>query len=517
VTALVDRLRALPREQRLALYRALPPGALASQHVSPEFWARPEQALPPPEDLARVELATGGRRAGKTTWACWLFLREWASGRARMPRIVAANEESIGEILIRGPAGIWTWLPWELKARAGNDLARAFRASRGHGGIFEIAGLPPITCLSAESPGNAVGQGKDLTWADDPAAWVKTCGENRARAMFYELRVSTSEGPRPCLIVSTTAGGVQFMRRAFSGDMRGVHKRNLGSVKDNTAIGDLYKNEVVDDLLDDADDPDLTGEERVEIQGALWRRAWIDPHYVREPPPLRRVVVAVDPADAGKLDSDETGIVVVGLGHDGRLYVLADYTARWEADRWAAIVAWAFAHHHADAIVAETNRCESMVKRCLRIELPNAPVQGVSAGAGKGTRAEPLTLLYRDGQVSHVRGGPQISRAGSMALRVPIFNPITGQRDLTSLEVKRDRRRWETLEDELCGWVPKGSGSRSPNGLDALVWACWYLRPPDQGPWQPAAGSPALASRFGSADPRMGARGAAIRDPRALR
>lgn len=517
--ALVDRLRALPREKRLALYRALPPGALASQRFSPAFWARPSQALPAPATLARIELATGGRRAGKSQWACWLFLREWSSGRAKMPRIVAANEDAIGDILIGGPAGLWTWLPWELRARVGGELGRAFRRSRGHGGVFEIPGLPPVTCLSAEAPGNAVGQGKDLTWADDPAAWVKVAGERKAREMFYELRVSTSEGPRPCLIVSTTAGGVGFMRRAFSGDMRGVHKINLGSVRDNTAVSEGYKADVIDDILEDGDDPDLTGQERTEIAGALWRRAWIDPHYVAHPPApeeLARVVVAVDPADSGKADADETGIVVVGLGHDGRLYVLADYTARWEADRWAAIVAWCFREYRCDAVAAETNRARSMVRRCMQIELPNVPIVEVDAKRGKETRAEPLTLLYRDGQVSHVRSGPQLSRPGHVWIKVPIYNPATGHRELVDLEVKRDRRRWETLEDELCGWVPKGA--RSPNGLDALVWACWCLRPPDAGgPWAPAAGTPALAPRFAGADPRMRGRGPAIRDPRALR
>lgn len=518
--ALVDRLRALPRERRLALYRMLPPGALASQRFSPAFWARPSQEFPAPGAMARVELATGGRRAGKSQWACWLFLREWMSGRAKMPRIVAANEEAIGDILIRGPAGLWTWLPWELRSRVGGELSCAFRHSKGHGGVFEIPGLPPITCLSAEAPGNAVGQGKDLTWADDPAAWVKVAGERKARDMFYELRVSTSEGPRPCMIVSTTAGGLGFLRRAFSGDMRGVHRIKLGSVRDNTAISELYKRDVLDDILEDGDDPDLTGDERIETAGALWRRAWIDPYYVRDAPArseLARVAVAVDPAASGKADADETGIVVVGLGHDGRLYVLADYTAKWEADRWAAIAAWAYREYQADAVIAELNNADSTVRRCLRIELPNAPVVGVTAGQGKATRAEPLTLLYRDGQVSHVRSGPQIARPGPVRIRIPIYNPATGQRDLTYLEVKRDRRRWETLEDELCGWAPKGS--RSPNGLDALVWGCWHLRPPDAaGPWAPAAGSPALTPRFGHADPRMTGRGAvAVRDPRALR
>ncbi len=509
--ALVDRLRALPWERRLALYRLLPPGGLASQRYSHAFWARADQALPPPAELALIELVTGARRRGKSQWASWLFLREWSSGRGRMPRIVASTEGAIEDTLINGPAGLWTWLPWDLRARVDGDLSKAFLRSKGYGGVFQIPGLPAVTCLSAEKAGNAVGQGKDLTWADDPAAWVKVCGERKAREMFYELRVSTSEGARPCMIVSTTPGGVTFMRRAFSGDMRGVHKTVLR--EQNTALSPAYMTDVIGDMLGDGDDGDLTGEERLEAAGALWKWAWIDAHrceaireqgrvvavlYGGRRVELTRIVVAVDPADTGKLDSDETGIVVVGLGDDGRLYVLADYTGHWEAEHWAAIAAWAFREYRADAVVCEINRAESTVRQCMRIELPNAPVIGVDAKKGKDLRAEPLTLLYRDGQVSHVSDGPQLSNATPVHIVIPVFDPVSRSSRDTPLVVRRDRRRWSTLEDELCGWVPRES--RSPNGADALTMACAYLRPPDAGgPWAP---TPIGPSRFGTADPR---------------
>jgi hypothetical protein len=133
------------------------------------------------------------------------------------------------------------------------------------------------------------------------------------------------------------------------------------------------------------------------------------------------------------------------------------------------------------------------------------PLIGVDATRSKQTRAEPLAMQYRDGMVSHVIDGPQLSRPGVHRLCVPVFDPATGRREEVEIEVQRDRRRWTTLEDELCGWVPRQS--RSPNGLDALVWACWHLRPPDGGSalWSPAAGSPALAGRYAEVDPRRGA------------
>lgn len=494
--ALVDRIRALPREQRLALYRSLEPGTLASQRYSPELWARPGQLPRPPEELATIEVYRGGRGAGKTLGGVWLFNREIESGRAVWPRIIAATRTDLVKVVIDGPSGIRTWLPPHRRP--------TWTGSRDGGTLTYPNGVN-VVCCSAHEPGDAIGQGCDLTLADDPAKWVEKCGEARASAAFLQARVSNREGPRPCMIVPTTRRGVSFLRRLLTpGQIAGVHITPLGTARDNTALSAAYLRDTIADL--DGDDwaaEELNDLDRDDAPGALWKRAWIDAHRVDRPPAMRRVCIAVDPADSGKHDADETGIVVVGLGEDGRLYVLADYTARWEAEHWAAIVAWAYRHHHADAVVAETNRARSMVRQCLRIELPNVAVIEVDAKKGKDTRAEPLTLLYRDGQVSHVRSGPQLSRPGPVRIEVLVYQPATSARLPVELVVQRARNRWGTLEDELCGWVPRGS--RSPNGLDALVYACWHLRPPDGegGAWEPAAG--ALQGLYGEADPRRGA------------
>lgn len=492
----VDKLRALPRAELLAFLRSMPPGALAAVAADPRFWRRPAQVLP--ERLARIELITGGFRAGKTQCAMWRLIEEWASGRVRRARLVSSTKAQVRDTLIAADAssGIWRWLPYELKARVGHDLARAYIPSTGHAGTFEIPGLPPILLAAYEKPGTFQGAGVGLTLADDPAAAVEVCGERRVRESLEKIRTSTSEGRHPCVLLPTTTGGMAMLRRALAGDMRGVHRTHLGSAADNTALGRAYLDEVIGDMIGQGDDGDWTGVETTHRPGALWRPEWISVHRVRSAPELARVVVALDPADSGDSSADSVGIVVVGLGVDGRLYVLADYTAQWEAPQWAAIAAWAFVYYKADAIVCELNRSESAVRRCLAVEAPGVPVVGVDATRDKATRAGPCAMLHRDGKVSWVSDGPQLSRPGHHWIKVPIFNPQTGKREEVEVEVKRDRRGWQTLEDEVCGWVP-GTTRRSPGGLDALVWACWALLPPvaPAPPWRPIAGSPALAGR----------------------
>lgn len=495
--AIVDRIRALPREERLALYRALPVGTLASQRYNPAFWARPEQALPEPHELATIEVARGGRRSGKTWWAVQLFNREILSGRSTRPRIIAATDAAVLATVVDGPSGIRTWLPPHLRP--------VFTRSAGYAGTLYYPSVGvTVLCCSAQRPGQAIGQGCDLTLADDPAGWVESSGEATAGAMFRQARVSNSEGT-PHMLVPTTKRGVSFLRRLLTaGQMAGVHVRRLGETRDNTSLSPAFIRDTIADLEgDDWAAEELSDTDRDEAPGALWKRAWIDAHRVAEPPELARVVVAVDPADDGKTDSDETGIVVVGLGVDGRLYVLADFTARHEAAIWAAIAAWAFTEYQADAIVAETNRSASLVRQCMAVAAPNLPIVEVVARRGKAIRAKPLTLQYEDGRVSHVTRGPQLSRAGLVRVEVPVFDPVTGRRDPVELDIARDKRRWTTLEDELCGWVPR-EAMKSPNGIDALVWACWHLLPPESAPdWSPATGhTPELAGRYAGIDPR---------------
>jgi phage terminase large subunit-like protein len=495
--AVVDQIRALSRAKRIELYRSLPAGALAAMRYKPEFWARPEQMAILVSKLATLDVITGGRRGGKTWLAVMLFLREILAGRARglYPRIIAATDADALGTVIDGPSGVRTWCPPEHSPK--------FYRSRGHGGVLVFPSVDTeVQCLSVERPSQAIGEGSGLTLFDDPAKAIDQCGEPRAREMLKQARISNSEGRSPSLIIPTTPRGDAFLRHALTpGELTGARVTWIGGTRDNTALSEEYKRSIVDL---EAEDPDeFTGHLRHEAKDALWKRSWIDAHRVLVAPDLVRVVVAVDPADDDKKDSDETGIVVVGLGYDGRLYVLADFTARHPAHVWPAVVAWAFRRYECDAIVAETNRAAGLVRRMIAIEAPNLPIVEVLATRDKTTRAGPLGLQYRDGKVSHVKDGPQISVASREVVTIDVFNAATTRREPVVVEIQRDRRRWQTLEDEMCGWDPKRS--RSPNGLDALVWAGWYLLPPEGAGFAESsrfAGIGAIEGRYHDEDAR---------------
>ncbi len=171
--------------------------------------------------------------------------------------------------------------------------------------------------------------------------------------------------------------------------------------------------------------------------GALWRRQQIEDLRVRKAPELVRIVVAIDPAASDNPDSAETGIVVAGLGEDGHGYILDDLSDQGSPGEWANRAVNAYDTHGADRIIGEANNGGDMVEHTVRTVRKNIPFRAVHASRGKRARAEPIAALYEQKKVHHVGAFP-------------------------------------VLEDQLCTW-DASSGARSPDRLDANVWALTEL------------------------------------------
>lgn len=195
----------------------------------------------------------------------------------------------------------------------------------------------------------------------------------------------------------------------------------------------------------------LYGEFSDATQNALFDEAVIDRWRVTDGshPPLVRVVVSVDPSgasdDEANADNDEIGIVVDGLGNDGRAYLLEDLTVKGGPTIWGNAAVAAYQRHAADVVVGETNFGGGMVKFVVQAAAAKAGAKVnfkmVTASRGKTQRAEPFSILYEQGKVRHVG----------------IFAP---------------------LEDEMCAFSTSGyTGPDSPNRADAHIWALAELFP----------------------------------------
>ena len=119
-----------------------------------------------------------------------------------------------------------------------------------------------------------------------------------------------------------------------------------------------------------------------------------------EIPDMRRIVVAIDPAVTSNADSDETGLIVAGVGVDGKGYALEDRSGRYSPQNGRARPSPPIDKHRADRIVAEVNNGGEMVEHTVRVVDPNVSFKAVHASRGKLTRAEPISALYEQGRVA---------------------------------------------------------------------------------------------------------------------
>lgn len=396
------------------------------------FFARESQVAPPDRKddgtLWQIWLILAGRGFGKTrTGAEWI--REQIKAGAGRVHLVAPTASDARDVMVEGESGLLAVCWAGDRAANGDMLGRpSYEPSKRR---LTWANGAIATLFSAEEPERLRGPQAGVMWADELAAW-KYMRETWDMAMFG-LRL----GDRPRVCITTTPKPVSLLRELIK-DKRTVVTR--GSTFDNAAnLAPTFLQSVRDKYEGTRlGRQELHAELLEESEGALWTRDMIEQARLSgAPPAFKRVVVAIDPAVTAKAESNLTGIVVAGLGVDGRGYVLADVTGRYSPDGWAKAALRAFDHWNADRIVAEGNQGGDLVRHTIHTERRTAPVTIVHAKQGKNARAEPVQALYEQGRISH---------AGQFA----------------------------ELEDQMCTWEPLGD-MPSPDRLDAMVWALTSL------------------------------------------
>ena len=405
---------------------------VAAGHVCPlaRDWGisgRGEQK--PPEGDWRTWLVMGGRGSGKTrAGAEWV--QALASDGVRSDLRIALVAETLGEareVMVDGVSGICRI------ARA--DKRPEFEISRRrlvwrNGAVAQI--------FSSEDPESLRGPQFHYAWCDELAKW------KHAEETFDMLQFGLRLGRDPRQLVTTTPRPVPLLKRLMAEAGTRLVRIDTRANAQNLAPGfvdelqkryggtRLGRQEIDGELIEDRED-------------ALWKRADIETSTVRVTDALRRIVVAVDPP-SGSGEQSCCGIVVAGLDGSGRAVVLADCSVEGQSPAgWALAVASTYRRFAADRIVAEVNQGGEMVAAMLRSVDVSLPLTLVRATRGKYLRAEPVAALYEQRRVVH---------AG----------------------------RFTKLEDQMCDFGPEGlSSGRSPDRLDALVWALTALLLEGQG------------------------------------
>ena len=392
-----------------------------------EFWALPHQL--PPDGAWKTWVIMGGRGAGKTrAGAEWVRAEVEGAGpldpgRARRVALVGETLDQVRDVMILGDSGILACSPPDRRPVWEASKKRLIWPNGAQAQVF-----------SAHDPESLRGPQFDAAWVDELAKWKK------ASATWEQLQFGLRLGSNPRQVVTTTPQNVAALKSIL---------KNPSTVVTH-APTDANRAHLAASFLEEVKARyagTTTGAQELEglliedVEGALWQASALEKSRIEQAPPLQRIVVAVDPPVTGHGRSDECGIVVVGAMTEGPpqgwfAVVLEDATVRGATpQQWAQAAIAAMERHGAHRLVAEVNQGGDLVEGVIRQIDPLVPYRAVRATKGKATRAEPVSALYEQGRVRHLRG-----------------------------LIK--------LEEQMCQMTAQGYlGRGSPDRVDALVWA----------------------------------------------
>ena len=377
-----------------------------------------------PEGTWKTWLILSGRGWGKTrTGAEWLAWQAIHQPKTRWA-VLAPTYADARDTCVEGDSGLLKVLRDYGALRESNGWNRSI------GELF-LANGSRIKLFSADEPERLRGPQFHGAWLDELAAF-------KYPEAYDQLQFGLRLGQDPRAVITTTPRPKPLVRSLIARDDGTVHITR-GATFDNAANlapaalielqarysgTRLGRQELYGELLED-------------IEGALWTQQNLDECRVAEAPKdMQRVVVAIDPAVTMNEDSDETGIVVAGKNSKGEAFIIADYSTKASPLDWAKRAVDAYRTHNADAIVVEVNNGGDMIPAVIKQVDASVFVKQVRATRGKQLRAEPIAAFYEQGRVHHV---------GVL----------------------------EKLEVQMTTWTPEDP--KSPDRLDALVWACTDL------------------------------------------
>lgn len=369
-----------------------------------------------------VWLILAGRGFGKTRTGA-----EWAIDQARKLErgaLVGPTAADTRDILIEGESGIMACAPATFRPVYEPSKRRLTYPN----GAVQIA-------YSADEPDRLRGPQHHYGWLDELASW------RRLQYAWDMLQLGMRLGDHPQICITTTPRPLPLIRELMKDEMTALV---TGSTYDNLHnLAPTFRRAVVSKYEGTTlGAQELHAEVLDDLPGALWKRASIR-HVAPDPSrAFRTVTVGMDPAGTGT--GDETGLVVVARGVDGRDYLLCDASEQLSPNAAGNRAFDLLEQYGARVVVVEDNGGKDWIESALRSVWRDRgnpatsvlPIKRVNASQGKRLRAQPIAARYEQGRVDHVG----------------------------------DPADYALLEDQMCTWNPD-EDTDSPDRVDALVHA----------------------------------------------
>jgi phage terminase large subunit-like protein len=377
---------------------------------------RPEQRTP----LGNwdVTLYLAGRGAGKTRSAAEDMAAAGVLNSNWRMAIVAPTFADARDTCVEGESGLESVL-----LRMGVE----YQWNRSIGELIIPSTGSRYKLFSAEKPARLRGPQHHRAWVDELAQVAK-----RAVDAWEMLLFGMRLGRHPQIVATTTPLPLSVIKELLQDPYCAVRRGTTDSNRANLPASTLRALHAKFDGTAKGRQ-ELDGDLLEEVEGALWKQAQIDADRREELPhtwvdddgtvrdfALVKIVLAVDPAvearksddehkgRRGRQDPDETGLIVAGLGNDGHVYILGDYSMRESPAKWAAEILRVFDLWNCNEVLIEVNNGGQALVDLIRTtetihgrDLP-VPIHKIRAKQGKRVRAEPVSAICEQHRVHHV-------------------------------------------------------------------------------------------------------------------
>lgn len=380
------------------------------------MWTKRQEQIEP-KGKWLLWLILAGRGFGKTRTGAET-IRIWIKNqRYKNIGFIGYSELEVRKIMVEGVSGI-------LKISENEEEIPKYEPSKR---MISYANGAKIHLFSADNPDQLRGMELDAIWIDEFAKF-KDPAEVWSQSL---MTLRSSNDPR--IICTTTPRPIKILRDFINDD--NVHVTQ-GSTYDNrenlspfflSMIKDYYSN---------------TNFERQEIYGEILSQS--DALFNEEmiynakqnnimPKSFDRIVLGVDPAISSKNNSDESGMVLVGI-KDHIYYLIDDISGKYSPSIWAQKIIDIYQKYKC-SVVIETNNGGDFLSNAVHMICPSVHIINKRAINSKIERAYTISVLYSQNKIKHIRDFKQIEE--------------------------------QMLNYHIC---------KSPDRIDAMIWAIEELR-----------------------------------------
>lgn len=381
------------------------------QNIRGQWKPRENQKIPKGD--WSVWLIMAGRGFGKTRTGAETIKELVGTGKYKHIAIIGKSLVETRAIMIEGIAGILGQDYDEAKYYSSKRIIEWENGAKGY-------------IVSGDNIESLRGLQFDLVWIDEFAKF-------RDPETFWEqLSFTMRIGSDPKCIITTTPRPLEILKNISKDDK--THLTTGSTFENEEHLGDKFIKAMKAKFKGTRlGDQELYGKLIFEIENPLWKKDFIQ-HKKIDLEDMQKIVIGVDPAVSNNQNSDETGIIVAGLGKDENIYVIDDVSIKANTTDWVKTVIHSCCKYKADIVVAEVNNGGDLVGQMIKCQNNFIPYRSVRAIRGKVARAEPIALLYESSQVYHFQ-------------------------------------EFKKLEKQMLSMSYRENLTKSPDRLDALVWA----------------------------------------------